>query len=93
MAAVEPGTRMVAIKCIVCGAEMEQGGIVTSGITVLWVPRREFQKKGLRKLMYKDGKSIGHGTITDMVIGQTRIPNAYYCENCNKVIGIFDVKK
>ena len=92
MTAVKRGTGIVAMKCIVCGAEMQPGGIVANGITVMWVPRREFQKKGLGKLIYEGGKSIGHTTISDMVFGQTRIPNAYYCEHCNKIIGIFDVK-
>ena len=81
------------MKCIVCGAEMQPGDIVASGITVMWVLRREFQKKGIRKLIYEGGKSIGHSNVSDMVFGQTKIPNAYYCEHCNKIIGIFDVKK
>lgn len=81
------------MQCILCGEEMEQGGIVADGIMVSWVPLREFQKKGLRKLVYVDAKSIGHSNICDMAFGLTKIPNAYYCRKCNKVMGIFDVRK
>lgn len=76
------------MKCILCDAKMLQGGIVTQGVSAIWIPQIEFQKKGIKKLIYKNGKNIGS---SDVVLGQTKISNAYFCSNCNKIIGIFDV--
>lgn len=76
------------MKCILCGSDMQPGGIVTQGVSVMWVPLFEFEKKGIQKLIYENGKAIGH---TDLIWGRTKISNAYFCQKCNKVIGIFDV--
>lgn len=76
------------MKCILCGSDMQQGGIITQGVSAMWVPETEFEKKGIRKLIYEKGKKIGHANI---ILNQTKIPNAYFCPKCNKIIGIFDV--
>jgi len=36
----------------------------------------------------KTGKKVGQ---TNYLLGVTRIEQAYWCEKCNKVMGIFDV--
>ena len=41
-------------------------------------------------MIYTGGKSLGK---IDVVLGQVKLDNAYYCPNCNKVIGYFDVKQ
>lgn len=33
------------MKCILCGSDMQQGGIITQGVSAMWVPETEFQKK------------------------------------------------
>ena len=48
----------------------------------------QFKKKGVKRLMYTDMRTIGESNI---LLNQTKIPNAYFCKNCNKVMGIFDV--
>ncbi len=48
----------------------------------------QFKKKGVKRLMYTDMRTIGESSI---LLNQTKIPNAYFCKNCNKVMGIFDV--
>ena len=67
---------------------MIQGGIVTHGVSTMWIPQTEFQKKSIKKIIYNGGKNIG---CSDVFLGQTKIPNAYFCPNCNKVIGVFDI--
>lgn len=67
---------------------MLTGGIVSDGIFLSWVPESEFEKKGVKRLMYTGCKSFGS---TNFLLRQTRVPGAYYCKNCNKVAGIFDV--
>ena len=49
---------VLTMKCILCDAKMLQGGIVTQGVSVTWIPQIEFQKKGIKKLIYKNGKNI-----------------------------------
>ena len=74
--------------CQRCGKEMEPGGIITGGVTALWHPRKEFEKSGLKALYYTGGKPIGRSSI---LLKQTKIPDAWYCPNCNTVTGIFEV--
>ena len=76
------------MNCPCCGKEMEKGGIITGGVTAMWHPLAEFEKKGLKQLVYTGGKPIGNSSI---LFSQTKIPNAHYCGHCNKVVGIFDV--
>jgi len=45
--------------CPICRKEMEKGGLIASGVSVMWHPQAEFAKKGLRRLVYTGGKMIG----------------------------------
>lgn len=74
--------------CPVCGKEMEKGGLIGGGVTLQWFPQAQFGKKGLRRLLYTGGKAIGKSNV---LLGQTRVPGAYYCSDCKKVAGVFDV--
>ena len=78
------------MKCPICGEEMIAGGLISAGISVGWVPKDEFDKKGLRRISYQEWHSIGNSSI---LLGQTKIPNAFLCKKCNKIIGVFDVRK
>ena len=48
----------------------------------------QFEKKGLQRLVHTGLRTIG---TTNILLGQTKVPGAYFCPGCNKVIGIFDV--
>lgn len=63
------------MKCPICGEEMLAGGLISAGISVGWVPKDEFDKKGLRRISYQEWHSIGNSSI---LLGQTKIPNAFY---------------
>ena len=39
--------------CPICGGEMEEGGLIASGISVMWFPLKQFAKKGLERLWYE----------------------------------------
>ena len=41
------------MKCPICGEEMLAGGLISAGISVGWVPKDEFDKKGLRRISYQ----------------------------------------
>lgn len=77
------------MNCPICGKTMEKGGIVTGGVTAMWHPLSEFEKKKWRRIVYTDGKPIGKSSV---LLNQTRIPNAYFCQSCNKIIGIFEIE-
>lgn len=76
------------MNCPRCGKEMEKGGIIAGGVTAMWHPQGEFEKKVWKRVIYVDGKSIGKSSI---LLNQTRIPDAYYCSRCKIVTGIFEV--
>lgn len=78
------------MKCPFCSTEMEKGGIITGGVTAMWHPLKEFEKKNWKRVVYVDGKPIGKSSI---LLNQTRIPNAYFCPCCNKIVGVFDIEK
>ena len=71
------------MKCPICGEEMLAGGLISAGISVGWVPKDEFDKKGLRRISYQEWHSIGNSSI---LLGQTKIPNAFLCKKCNKIM-------
>ena len=56
------------------------------GRGLVWAPEEKFEK-GWRPA-YDTGVSLGK---TSHLLGETRVPDAYYCESCRKVTGIFDV--
>ena len=76
------------MKCPICNNELLEGGIIVQHVAPGWVPMEQFKKKGVMRLMYTDMRTIGESSI---LLNQTKIPNAYFCKNCNKVMGIFDV--
>jgi len=67
---------------------MQEGGLIVDGLAVNWVNLKEFQKRGLKRLIYNEVRPIGK---TNFILSQTRVPGAFFCERCNKVIGFFDV--
>jgi len=48
----------------------------------------QFQAKGLKRLRCKNPRYIGK---RNTLLRETRVSNAFFCENCNKIVGIFDV--
>lgn len=76
------------MKCPVCGKEMEEGGLILNDVAPGWVPMEQFQRQGLKRLAYTGLRTIGR---SNLLLGQTKVPNAFYCKNCNKIVGIFDV--
>lgn len=76
------------MNCPICGAPMEEGGLIINGVASGWVPMDEFKKKGVARLLYTGFHTIGK---TNILLGQTRVPGAFFCKSCNKIVGIFDV--
>ena len=74
--------------CPICGGEMEEGGLIASGISVMWFPLEQFAKKGLERLWY-EGRKVSRKV--ELPSRPYRIPGAYYCRGCQKIIGIFDI--
>lgn len=80
--------RRVCMRCPICGCEMEEGGLIVDGVAPGWVPMEQFKRKGLKRLVYTGLRTIGTANV---LLGQTKIPNAFFCKGCDKVVGIFDV--
>lgn len=76
------------MKCPYCGAEMEEGGLIVDGVAPGWIPLKQFNQKGMKRLVYSSLRTIGKANI---LLGQTKIPNAFFCQECNKIVGIFDI--
>ena len=76
------------MKCILCGNEMQEGGLIIDGVAPGWVPMEQFEKKGLQRLMHTGFRTIGKPSF---LLGQTKVSNAFFCKYCNKIIGVFDV--
>ena len=75
------------MNCPFCGKELQKGGIIAGG-PVAWFPEREFNRDLLSKLgIYGHGKTLGKFVP---IVNQIKIPNAYYCDTCGKVMGAFD---
>ena len=73
------------MKCPICNNEMQEG-VIASMRPIKWIPLETYKKKF--RLSDKGEKYISnYNPITYCVA-----PNAYYCEDCDKVIGIFDIK-
>ena len=70
------------MKCPICNNEMIEGGLVIDGVAPGWVPMEEFQKKGLKRIVYNGLRTIGK---TSILYSQTKVPNAFLCKNCNKI--------
>ena len=76
------------MKCPICGGELQEGGLILDGVTPGWVPMEQFEKRGVKRVVYTGLRTIGQ---TNFLLRQTRVPGAYFCQTCNKVLGIFDV--
>ena len=76
------------MKCPLCGGELQEGGLVLDGVASGWVPMEQFEKRGAKRVVYTGLRTIGQ---TNFLLRQTRVPGAYFCQTCNKVLGIFDV--
>lgn len=77
------------MKCPICGNEMQAGGLIVDGVVPGWVPLEEFEKTGLEQVTRSGFRTIG-GEVSAL-LGQTKVPNAYLCESCKKIVGVFDV--
>ncbi len=77
--------------CPICGNEMESGGLITStrAGAITWLPGDSFEKNRWPMIASLNGKVIK--VQVKFFPGQIKIPNAFYCERCNKVIGFFDI--
>ena len=79
------------MNCRYCANPTEEGGLIASGaVAVSWHPQKEFEKKWFHTFYYKDGKTIGTFSFPSK---EVKIPNAFYCRTCSKVIGIFDISE
>lgn len=76
------------MKCPICNNEMIEGGLVINGVAPGWVPMEEFQKKGLKRIVHTGLRTIGK---TSILYSQTKVPNAFLCKICNKIVGVFDI--
>lgn len=79
--------------CPICGKEMAKGGIILSGKGMCgeftWYPQNEFEKKGLKAWDRNNGKNIDAMDMS--LMGEEKFSNAYFCEACNKIVGIFTI--
>ena len=66
------------MNCPICGAQMEEGGLIIDGVAPGWVPMNQFQKKGAKRLLYTGLRTIGK---TNILLGQTRVPGAFFYKN------------
>lgn len=65
-----------------------QMGDIIDGVTPGWVPMEQFQKKGVKRFVHTGLRTIGK---TNILLGQTKVPNAFFCKMCNNIVGVFDV--
>ena len=76
------------MKCPMCHDEMQEGGLIIDGVAPGWVPMEQFRKKGLKRIVHTGLRTIGE---TNVLLRQNKVPNAYFCKQCNKIVGVFDV--
>lgn len=76
------------MKCIYCGSDMQLGGIVTQGVSAMWFPQESLKKSRLSKIIFEGGIAIEK---KDYLWGQTMLTDAYYCQKCKKIIGVFSI--
>ena len=71
--------------CPVCNGPLIPGGIITTDASPYWVPEKELYRKRLRLGVYHPLKVSSPDWLR-----RGRIEKAYYCEQCRKIIGVFD---
>ena len=76
------------MRCPICDQEMQEGGLIIDGVACGWVSMEQFQKKGLKRIVYTGLRTIGKPNV---LLRQTKVSNAFFCARCNKVVGMFDV--
>lgn len=76
------------MNCPCCDKEMQEGGLVSNGMAISWLPMEEYNRNPVKRMFYRGYKNIG---TTNVALRETKVPDAYFCANCNKVVGIFDV--
>lgn len=59
------------MRCPICGCEMEEGGLIVDGVAPGWVPMEQFERKGLKRLVYTGLRTIGTANV---LLGQTKFP-------------------
>ena len=69
------------MNCPICGAHMEEGGLIIDGVAPGWVPMEQFRKKGAKRLLYTGLRTIGK---TNILLGQTRVPGAFFCKKSSQ---------
>lgn len=80
------------MKCPLCGEKMEKGGIYYGGRSpsfLTWYPAKELAKRGLRAWSRENGREL----LDEACLLGSIFEEAYYCSTCDKVIGVFDVRK
>lgn len=76
------------MNCPICGGVMEEGGLIINSTAPGWVPMEQFKRRGLKRLLYTGLRTFGR---SNYLLGQTRVENAFYCQSCKKIVGLFDV--
>ena len=78
------------MKCPICSNNAKEGGLIADSTFINWAPLNEIQKGALRDMVriFYPGVTISN---RNPFVRVSKVPNAYYCEHCNKVFGIFDV--
>ncbi|MFV0516957.1 MAG: PF20097 family protein [Aminipila sp.] len=78
--------------CPICGKEMTKGGIILTGKNLCgeftWYSENEFNKEGIKVWDRSNRKNIDSKRS---LRGEEKFDNAYFCESCNKIVGIFTI--
>lgn len=83
------------MKCPICGNEMEKGGIIIGESrymdTPSWYPESELKKRWLNTFRREGERVISQPDEYRFLSGENHY-EAWLCQNCNKVVAVFDVK-
>ncbi|MBQ6808491.1 MAG: hypothetical protein IJP07_04970 [Firmicutes bacterium] len=77
------------MKCPLCETEMQPGGLLIDGLLVRWAPMESFQRKGAKRLLLPGCKPLAGET--NHLLRQVKLPQAWHCPACKKIIGFFDL--
>lgn len=64
---------------------------MAESLFINWVPAEEIEKNALKEAIRFTFPGVTISTTQLPILKRAKVPNAYYCEHCNKVFGIFDV--
>ena len=79
------------MKCPFCSREAQEGGLIAESVVIGWIPLKEIKKGPLKELIRLSFPGLRTISNRSYRVKCAKVPNAYYCEHCNKVFGIFDV--